>query len=75
MHDTPFAPMTPPPRPTLEMRDASKALAERVPELGDAMWAVTNEQAALASVVLSDGGTHESVRLLFNLAVNDFRDR
>lgn len=36
--------------------------------------AVTYKQLALVAQVASDVQTHESVRLLFNLAVNDFRD-
>lgn len=47
---------------------------DRIPGLRDAEWSVTYEQLALVSQVSGDAATHESVRLLFNLSVNDFRD-
>lgn len=74
MEQTPFGPLTPPSRGPLEIHDVAKLIADRVPQLLPAMWAVTNEQVALTAQVVADAGTHESVRLIFNLAVNDFRD-
>lgn len=58
----------------LEVLDPHEFLAERIPDLFDAIWAVTYEQFALVPQVVGDTGTHKSVRLLFSLAVNDLRD-
>lgn len=61
-------------RGEVESHDFRRLIADGVPGLGGALWAVTQEQVALTSQVLSDSHTHESVRLLFNLAVNDLFD-
>ncbi|SDP61573.1 hypothetical protein SAMN04489867_3150 [Pedococcus dokdonensis] len=52
----------------------SEKIAKGVPLLPATMQLVNFEQLALVSQVVGDSTTHESVRLLFNLAVNDFRD-
>ncbi len=75
MPDTPFGQLKRVSRPTEHHIDVEAMLADRVPEFQEAGWAVTYEQLALvAQLAGDDTSTHESVRLLFNLAVNDFRD-
>ena len=49
-------------------------IIERIPSIAEAFTNATIEQYVLASQVVADGGTHEAVRLLFNLAVNDLVD-
>ena len=72
--ENPFGNSLPISQPPQHHYDVEALLSERVPRFDQAGWAVTYEQLALVSQVAGDTGTHESVRLLFNLAVNDFRD-
>lgn len=74
MRQSPFGPYDPAVRGTATTNDVPQLIHEKFPELSEAAWAVTYEQQALVSQVLSDSGTHEPVRLLFSLAVNDFMD-
>lgn len=72
--DTPFGRFDPVSRPLQQIIDISTSLAARLPSFRDASWNATYEQLALVSQISGDSQTHDSVRLLFNLAVNDFRD-
>lgn len=74
MPDTPFGQFKPVSRPGIHELDVSEMLRTQLPAFQEATTAVTYEQLALVGQVASDAGTHESIRLLFNLAVNDFRD-
>jgi len=74
MSETPFGWAERVSRPPEQYFDAGALLHERIPAFRSAAWSVTYEQLALVAQVAGDSATHESVRLLFNLAVNDFRD-
>lgn len=74
MPETPFvrgSHVSSPPDPYI---DLESMIAERVPTLREIEQEITYAQLALVAQVAPDASTHESVRLLFNLAVNDFFD-
>lgn len=60
-------------RPSMYV-DIESMIAERVPRMRTVERQITHGQAALVAQVASDTQTHESVRLIFNLAVNDLLD-
>lgn len=74
VRESPFGAYNSAVRGTIESVDVPTWLRENLPSFDQILWAVVHEQSALASQVLSDEDTHRSVRLLFNLAVNDFLD-
>jgi hypothetical protein len=55
-----------------ESYDWDALIAGKVPALNEAVGTAVRSQAALLPAILTDNGTHQSVRLIFSQLVNDF---